>query len=70
MCMSASAVAHAFGPTHSIFSRVAHLVAEVGVHGGLHEREVEDAVHLAVGLAREDVVDLRALRVQAAAVGW
>jgi len=43
MCMSASAVAHAFGPTHSIFSRVAHLVAEVGVHGGLHEREVEDA---------------------------
>ena len=43
MCMSASAVAHAFGPTHSIFSRVAHLVAEVGVHGGLHEREVDDA---------------------------
>jgi hypothetical protein len=34
---------HAFGPTHSIFSRVAHLVAEVGVHGGLHERKVDDA---------------------------
>ena len=45
MCMSASAERgpHAFGPTHSIFSRVAHLVAEVGVHGGLHEREVDDA---------------------------
>ena len=43
-------------------------LAKVRVHRALHERVVEDAVDLAIGLARDDVVDLRALRVQTAAV--